>query len=136
MIRFGKSHILIGILFLVIFLLSGVYMLINFPELYAGREEIRMMFRATHIYILLASLVNLMAGNYLLSKFECRFLQLRRLASSLIIVAPFLFFIAFVIEPPSYLIERPISFWGVVALVAGVILHSILNLKWLHKNAI
>lgn len=111
-------------------------MMFNFPELYVGREEIRMMFRATHIYILMSALVNLMTGNYLRNNSVKSFVKFRRLASSLILVAPFLFFVAFIVEPPSYLIERPISFWGVVALLAGVLLHSLLNLKWLTKNAI
>ena len=92
-----KSHFVIGLLFLALFLLSGIYMMFNFPELYVGREEIRMMFRATHIYILMSALVNLMTGNYLRNNSVKSFVKFRRLASSLILVAPFLFFVAFIL---------------------------------------
>lgn len=95
-----------------------------------------MMYRATHIYILMSALINLMAGNYLLQATQFSFLILRKLASLLILVTPILFFIAFIYEPARYLIERPVSFWAVVFLVAGVILHSFLNIKWLNKSAI
>ena len=136
MIFFAKAHYLTGIAFFALFLLTGAYMLFNFPELYADREEIRMMYRATHIYILMSALINLMAGSYLLNLKSTNFQSLRKISSLLILVTPILFFIAFIYEPAGYLIERPISFWGVVLLVAGVILHSLLNIKWLNKNAI
>ena len=130
-----KGHFLIGTVFFVLFLLTGAYMHFNFPELYRGREEIRMMYRATHIYILMSALINLMTGNYLLQIKPLSFLLLRQLASLLILVAPILFFMAFLSEPPEYLVERPISFWAVVFLVVGVMLHALLNVKWLNRNA-
>jgi|TARA_B110000908_G_scaffold124470_1_gene145936 hypothetical protein len=133
---FTQAHFIIGIAFFLLFLLTGAYMILNFPELYNGREEVRMMYRATHIYILMSALINLMAGNYLLQATQFSFLILRKLASLLILVTPILFFIAFIYEPARYLIERPVSFWAVVFLVAGVILHSFLNIKWLNKSAI
>ena len=136
MIFFAKVHYLTGIAFFALFLLTGAYMLFNFPELYAGREEVRMMYRATHIYILMSALINLMAGSYLVNLKSTNFQSLRKISSLLILVTPILFFIAFIYEPADYLIERPISFWGVVFLVAGVLLHSLLNIKWFNKNAI
>ncbi len=95
-----------------------------------------MMYRATHIYLLMSTLINLMAGNYLLHVKQFSFLNLKRFASLLILVTPVLFFIAFIYEPVSYLIERPISFWAVIFLVSGVMLHALLNIKWLKQNAI
>lgn len=129
----AQSHLLVGAVFFVLFLLTGVYMILNFPELYNGREEVRMMYRSTHIYLLMSALLNLMAGNYLLGVEEANFLRLKKLASLLIVVTPPLFFAAFIVEPPVYAIERPISFWGVIFLVTGVLLHALLNLKWLRK---
>ena len=135
MIFFARAHHFVGIVFFALFLLTGAYMLLNFPGLYSGREEIRMMYRATHIYILMSSLVNLMAGNYLLNSTQSKFLILKKYSSSLIMLAPVLFLVAFIYEPADYLIERPVSFWGVVVLVGGVIVHSLLNMKWFNKNA-
>ena len=129
----SKGHFFVGVLSLVIFLLTGIYMIVSFPELYEGREEVRMMYRATHIYILMSSLTNLMAGNYLLNRTGGGFAPFRLLASVLVLVSPILFVAAFIVEPPSYLIERPISFWGVLVLLLGVLLHCILNLSILSK---
>jgi len=96
------SHFVIGIISLAIFLISGLYMLISFPELYQDREEIRMMYRSSHIYILMSSLINLMVANYLLFFAKNSFLKLRSFASMLILVAPILLVIAFIYEPPGY----------------------------------
>jgi len=94
------------------------------------------MYRATHIYILMSALTNLMAGSYLLQLTQSTFVKLRKFASLLILVTPVLFFVAFIYEPADYLIERPVSFWGVVFLVGGVIIHTLLNMKWINKNVI
>lgn len=125
----STSHIVIGFLFFFLFLLTGGYMLVGFPALYDGREEIRMMFRATHTYILMSALVNLMAGNYLLHVSTPRFPSLQCFASVLILSSPVLLLAAFFYEPPGYLTERPVSFWGVVSLLVGVMLHTLLNFK-------
>jgi len=95
-----------------------------------------MMYRATHMYILMSALINLMTGSYLLHTKQITFLVVRKISSLLILVTPILFFIAFVYEPPKYLVERPVSFWAVVFLVTGVMLHALLNRKWLNRNAI
>jgi len=130
-----KAHYIIGIVFLSVFLLTGVYMHFSFPELYNGREEVRMMYRATHIYILVGSLVNLMAGNYLTHYAHVRFKKLTRLASILSLITPPMFFVAFIVEPADYLIGRPVSFWAVVFLFGGVMLHTLVNIEWLNKYA-
>ena len=122
-------HFFIGLAFLILFLCTGIHMYFGFPELYGESEEIRMMYRSMHIYILMLSLINLMAANYL-SFEKCENKRVIKIAaSSLILVAPFLFFIGFIFEPPSYLIVRPYSFWGVIALLVGVMVHSVLNFK-------
>jgi hypothetical protein len=131
--RLAKVHFIIGISFLGLFLLTGAYMILNFPELYDGRDEVRMMYRATHIYILMSALLNIMTGNYLLQSSSASFLLVRKLASVLILITPIIFFAAFIYEPPEYLVERPVSFWGVVFLLAGVMLHALVNISWLKK---
>ena len=106
----AKLHIGIAIFFFAAFLATGAYMLFNFPELYAGREDARMMYRATHIYILLASLLNLMMGNLMLAFEFKRFNVLKNLMSLVLIASPGLFLVAFFIEPASINMERPITF--------------------------
>ncbi len=132
---FIKSHFIVGIGFFTIFLVTGVYMIYSFPELYNERQEVRMMYRATHIYILMSALINLISGSYLNETKHLNLLVLRKLASLLILVAPLLFLFAFFYEPPEYLIARPVSFWAVLSLVTGVILHISLNIKCLNRNS-
>lgn len=132
--KFAILHFVIGLVFLILFLLSGVYMSQNFPELYSGREEIRMMYRATHIYILMSALLNLITGSYLLNLKNPNFVKIRVVASGLIYITPVLFSIAYIYEPPAYLIDRPITFWTVLCLFSGVMLHSLLSLNWFSKK--
>jgi uncharacterized membrane protein YwaF len=126
-----RSHLVIGALFLAIFLLTGVYMFVNFPDLYQGREEVRMMFRATHIYILMAALINILCGTSNVGQCRASFAWLSSVASVLIMLAPVLFVTGFAIEPTEYRLDRPVSFWGVVALLTGVLLRAILCSRWL-----
>jgi len=93
-----------------------------------------MMFRATHIYILMSALINLMTWNYLRHYAIRNYVKVRALASILILMAPFLFLAAFIVEPPTYQIERAITISGVVVLLTGVLLHSLFNLKWPSKK--
>ncbi len=102
-------------------------MLDQFPELYRNREEVRMMYRATHIYLLFAALLNLLSWQYVKSapfSFGC---NVRSLASVLLALSPLILFVAFCLEPAVYAIERPIGFWGVVCAFVGVMLHSVMQ---------
>ena len=88
-----------------------------------------MMFRATHIYILMSVLVNLMTGHYLKARSVETIGKAHWWASFLILITPALFVLAFAIEPISYLIDRPISFWAVIILFSGVVIHTLLETK-------
>ena len=127
-----KLHLLTGSLFLVVFLGTGVYMLVGFPDLYKDREEIRMMYRATHIYILFGAFVNLLVG-YSICTFKNWLAKVQLIASLLLFISPMIIFVGYIIEPPTYQINRPISYWGIMFIFIGVVLVSILNLPWAKK---
>ncbi|MGH2566714.1 MAG: hypothetical protein ACRDGA_00120 [Bacteroidota bacterium] len=57
--QLAHSHIVIGIATVVVFLGTGLYMRLNFPDLYESNEAIRYLFRANHLYILFAGLLNI-----------------------------------------------------------------------------
>ncbi len=122
-------HTAVGLVFLLLFLLTGAYMLINFPELYGKREEVRMMYRATHIYLLMSALLNLMASaQYGVLISQSKLTKLRVIASLAILLAPVLLLIAFFVEPSSYRKDRPFSFIAIVILFAGTFIHS--SITW------
>jgi hypothetical protein len=93
------------------------------------------MYRATHIYLLFSALLNLLAAGFdsvsTHAPASARGLVawLDRTGRVLLLLAPPTFLLAFFVEPPVYAIERPLSFWGVVACAAGVGLLAIA--RWL-----
>ncbi len=124
----GKIHVILGLVFLGTFLCTGVYMKLNFPGLYEENETMRMMYRSTHIYLLMSSLINIALGSYFVPANSGVRMYGQVLASILLLVSPVLMLLAFVVEPAQMAIERPYSFWGVLFLVIGVNLHMLLRL--------
>ena len=129
-----KVHLIIGFLFLLVFLATGAYMFFSFPDLYQGREEIRMMYRGTHIYLLFAASANLlMAGG--LKTYDNWLANAQVMSSVIVLLAPWWILAGFIIEPPSYLVERPFTFWGIVFLFVGVLLRALLHLSWAKRHS-
>jgi len=85
----------------------------------------RMMFRSAHIYLLLASLINLALG---LSKQQGQG-KLQNIASVLILIAPALMLTAFFLEPGLESFERPFAGPGIYALFAGMLLNFIAYIR-------
>ena len=127
-----KLHLTFGILFIIIFCLTGAYLRVNRPGLYNGSDVIRMMYRANHIYIILAALVNLGLGLYMtkITETESRLSRgLEILGSILILVAPVLLCVVFFIEPAKGdLYYRPYTFYGIVTIFAGGVAHFLVAL--------
>ena len=88
----------------------------------------RMLFRSSHIYILLTSLINLALGfDFSTSGYKGR-QSLRNIGSILILIAPFLMTTAFFVEPGLASFERPFAGPGVYTIFAGMMLYLISNL--------
>ena len=117
----NKIHRLVGILTVIIFLLTGVYMRINFPRLYEHNEAIRFMFRANHIYILLAGLLNMGIGTYLNLNSKKWKRNLQFTSSFFLFIAPILLISAFFLEPQTASPERPLTSYGIFSLALGTI---------------
>ena len=116
-------HKLTGIVTVLIFLGTGAYMRFNSPALFESDPTVRMMFRSTHIYILLSGLLNLGIGSYLLLSRQRwrRILQL--IGSSFVLVAPVLLICAFFYEPSSRSVERPLTLPAMLFLLIGTLSH-------------
>ena len=123
-------HFIFGILTLFIFLLSGIYMKSNFPEIYAENESIRYQYRANHIYILLTGLINLMSGLYPWPIYNGWRKWISRSSSLLIIISPLLLIAAFFIEPGKGLASRPLTATSLKILLIGCILAQIPAFKF------
>jgi hypothetical protein len=118
-----KVHLMVGVLLVIAFLLTGQYMdkfhnhLVNMPD------GPRMLYRTRHIFILLTGLLNLVIAAYftLRSKTWRRTLQV--VGSGLIFTAGILFIVAFFYEPGFINLYTPLSHWGVEAIIAGTVFH-------------
>jgi hypothetical protein len=114
------SHLFVGVLGVLVFLATGIYMQSNFPALYAGNEALRYMYRASHVYLLLASVVNIALGIYLTPSAGWR-AWLSRVGSSLALLAPFVLCYAFFVEVPKASPERVFTALGVLLVALGVV---------------
>lgn len=116
-------HQTFGVLVLIVFLLTGQYMDRFHNHLQGVPDGVRMVFRSRHIYILLAGLLNLGIGAYLIPRRESWRRVMQVAGSVLIVAATFLMVVAFFYEPTLRDLHTPVSRWGVDALVAGTFAH-------------
>jgi len=120
-----KVHFAVGLFGLLAFLATGAYMNAGFPDLYAGNEVLRYLYRSNHVYILLASLVNVALGVHLAPAPPGWRATASLVGSVLALAAPVVLCFAFFIEAPVAQPERVWTLAGVAALAAGIALHAL-----------
>lgn len=118
------AHRVFGFVFLAVFLGTGVYMRVRFPDAFRGDAGMRMMFRSAHIYLLFGALLNLLLGVYLVVDTGWRGVT-QWIGSACLLGSPLLFAIAFFAEPAPGVVERPIAAPGVLLAALGVAAHVI-----------
>ena len=122
MVSVRSLHLVFGVGGVLAFLGTGAYMATHFPAAYEGGEPIRYLYRANHIYLLLASLVNLAIGMYRGSTRPGWRGVAGIAGSALVLAAPLILLYAFFVEPPRGVPERPATFIGALLTLAGVLL--------------
>jgi hypothetical protein len=116
-------HRIVGLSFVLVFLGTGAYMRATFPAAWRGDAGMRMMFRSAHVYILLAALLNILAG--LSASAGASRPRVRLAGSILMLLPPALFTLAFFTDPAPDRFGRPVVLVGVVAAAAGTLLLSL-----------
>jgi hypothetical protein len=125
----NRLHLIVGVVTVVVFLGTGVYLRMGFPHLYAENESIRFLFRANHVYILFSGLLNVVAGLSLpFSEIVWR-KKFQQAGSWLLLVSAPVFLVAFVAEPMQASPMRPITVTGAFVALAGVALHFLASQK-------
>jgi hypothetical protein len=120
-----RLHTIVGIAGAIAFLATGLYMR-RYPSGMASLDGgTRMLFRSRHIYLLLASLLNLGLGTYLHPSPRLSRRSAQVLASLPILTAPPLLLAAFFVEPSRPESGGPLTMSAVIGLLAGTIGHAL-----------
>jgi|GEM_PF-1169384 len=113
-----------GIFGIVLFVIQGQYMDIHLDHLRGMEDGPRMLFRSSHIYFLLASIINLCIGVYWQVKNE-KTIFIKFIISFIAIISPIFLLLGFFYEPFLEELLRPYSRIGLYALFGLGILLSI-----------
>ncbi len=122
-----RVHIIVGALGLVVFVLQGQYMDQAHDHLAGMPDATRMMYRSSHIYLLLASVLNVVLGIYRVDDTLPMKPLIRGLVSGVALLAPAALLLGFFLEPAMPDLARPFTrpalyaFFGVgvIASIAG-----------------
>ena len=121
------AHPVIGVAGLLTFLYTGRYMLRHFPVAYRDHQEIRFLYRANHLYIMFASVLNLVLGRSVRIEASGRWRgTLMPVSSVAILLAVPVLIAAFYLEPPLAGTIRRTTLLGCVLVFAGGVLRAIL----------
>ena len=119
--RLARIHSIVGWLSFLAFLASGVYLKLHKPELQAGSEAVRALYRANHLYLLGAGLLNLLAARVGAAPGRLR-ARLRGIGSLVLFAAPLVLGAAFMREPPHGFDGRTLTTLGAVLMLGGTLL--------------
>jgi hypothetical protein len=118
-------HLIFGIAMFVVFVTTGKYMRVDFPDKDAIPQELRVLMRSRHIYILFSSLIHLALGVY----FQLRPQIWRRVVqyggSAVLVFSSLLLVWAFVVETYQTQQFSDFSRNGIYASLWGIGLHLI-----------
>ena len=116
-------HLIFGLIVFVIFLITGRFMRIDFPDKELISPELRILMRSRHLYILLSSLLHIVLGLYLQIQPQVWRKSFQLFGSFLLIAGSVLLVWAFIYE--SYTLQHfsDISRYGLFATLGGVIAH-------------
>lgn len=111
-----KIHLWIGIIGLIVFALSGQYFLIYLGGLKEMADVPRLLLRTSHIYLFLASALNLALGLYYLQPEKLRWYHFY--TQGLLMISPFLILYGFIFETlGNEGIDRPVGNLGLFAIL-------------------
>lgn len=127
-----RTHFIAGLIFFVIFLLTGAYLRQHMADLFEGHDRLRFSMRGNHVYILLSSLVHLSLGAYLREAGSRRLAIIQFAGSILLLFSTTMVVVAFFFEPKESL-DRPVTLIAMILALAGIFGHLYAGLKATQK---
>lgn len=122
-------HLIFGIVLFVIFAITGKFMRVDFPDKEIIPQDLRLLMRSRHIYILLSSLIHIVLGVYLQIHATIWRKILQIFASFLLILGSVLFVWAFIYETYQTQHFSELSRFALYATLAGTVFHLIGGFK-------
>jgi hypothetical protein len=116
-------HLIFGIVLFFVFTTTGSYMRADFPDKEAMSQELRVLMRSRHIYILFSALIHLALGAYLAIHPDTRRRILQYAGSAVLFVSSILLVWAFITESYTLHGYSDLSRNGIYLSLAGVGLH-------------
>jgi|SRR5687767_14282765 len=117
------AHLIFGIVLFVVFLITGRFMRADFPDKDIIPQELRLLMRSRHIYILFSSLIHILLGLYLEMHKNSLRKAMQLFGSVFLFSASALLVWAFVFETYAAKHFSDISRYGLYASLAGTIFH-------------
>lgn len=128
-----RFHLILGLVVVVVFLLTGQYMEYVHNRLLP--DGMRMLYRSRHIYFLLAGLINLGLGLYLIVRPGGWRRTLQIVGSILIVFSPGFLLVGFFLEPGWGPEKTSIAPLGIFAVALGTLLHLLSGWKAVKEEA-
>ena len=127
-------HLVFGLALFVVFTVTGRYMRVDFPDKDAIPQELRMLMRSRHIYILFNALINIVLGVYVTLRPETWRRALQYTGSILLVVSSGLLLWGFIVETYALQHFSDISRNGIYTSLAAVAFHMLGGLSFRRRG--
>ena len=118
-------HLVFGILLFVVFTQTGDHMRADFPDKETMSQELRILMRSRHIYILFSALIHIALGVYFRFASSTWRKAVQIAGSAVLLASSGLLFWAFVLETYTLRHYSDYSRFGIYTSLAGIVLHLI-----------
>lgn len=118
-------HLIIGIVLFIIFAVTGRFMRLDFPDKEIISQELRILMRSRHIYILFSALLHLLLGVYLQISAQIWRKIFQIVGSTLLIFASGLLISGFIYDTYYVKTFSDLARFGIYLSLAGVGFHLI-----------
>ena len=122
-------HLIFGLAMFVVFVTTGNYMRADFPDKDAIPQDLRLLMRSRHIYILFNALIHLALGVYLTNRPQTWRRTMQYLGSFVLTISAALLLWAFIVETYQLQHFSDLSRYGIYTSLAGVGFHLIGGLR-------
>jgi hypothetical protein len=123
-----KFHLIFGLLLFVVFVTTGRFMLLDFPDKENIPQDLRILMRSRHIYILFSSFIHILLGIYF-QVFAINFRKYLQIFGSVFLtIASCVLIYGFIYETYQTQHFSDISRFGIYFSLGGIIAHFLANI--------